>query len=225
MKFLQALPLQFYPIVYQLIIISNHLFQLTPMKRDKVVKTGLAAPSSQCSAAAPRLQAHFRDPKAAEQTKAKSPVPWFLPQLKHTPQKSIDPDEVLQRCLSSHSAYVNIEMAGTQRGAVTCQALAGPTATKAIVLPWRNYVVLTVADSKPALNRCPPGTYSLLLTKDYCGSSSFTTSLTHTGSLLSSSSYFQVLAAHKVAMAIIAVWHKKNLLLTSNQERRWRGRK
>ena len=46
----------------------------------------------------------------------------------------------------------------------------------------------------------------LLLTKDYRSSSSFTTTLTHMGShLLSSSSYFQVLAAHKVVMAIIAV--------------------
>lgn len=36
---------QFHPIVHQLIVISNHLFQLTPMKRDKGVKTGLVAPS------------------------------------------------------------------------------------------------------------------------------------------------------------------------------------
>lgn len=44
------------------------------------------------------------------------------------------------------------------------------------------------------------------------------------GSILCFSSYFQVLTAHKVAMAIIAAWHKK-LILTSNQERRWRRRK
>lgn len=36
---------QFHPIVHQLTVISNHLFQLTPMKMDKLVKTGLAAPS------------------------------------------------------------------------------------------------------------------------------------------------------------------------------------
>lgn len=139
---------QFHPI-----IISNGLFQLIPMKRDKVVN------SMPCRAAL-RLQACFRDPKVAEQTKAKSPVPQCLPQLKHTPQNSTDLDEVLQRCLSSHSAYVNIEMAETRRRAVTCEVLAGPTTRKAIILPWRNYVVLTVADSKPALNRCPPGIFS-----------------------------------------------------------------
>lgn len=53
-----------------------------------------------------------------------------------------------------------------------------------IALPWRRYFVLVVADSKPALTDANLAHSLLLLTKDYCSSSSSATTLTHTGTSL-----------------------------------------
>lgn len=65
--------------------------------------------SSRPCTAAPQLQAHFRDPNTADETK-KSSVPRFLPQLRHTPRRAVTQMR-LWRCLGCNAIYMNIAMA------------------------------------------------------------------------------------------------------------------
>lgn len=120
--------------------------------------------SSKPHTEAPQLQAHFRDPNTADQTKDKPPVPWFLPQLKHTPRRALT-HMGLWRCLGCNSIYMNIAMAEAWKGTTTCQTLAELATRKSKASPWRRDFVLVVADSKAALDS--------LLTKDYHSSLSF----------------------------------------------------
>lgn len=157
MKFLQTPPLS----VPSHCTPTNHYFK-SPVSADAHEKGQRSKDwpgSSKPCTAAPWLQAHFRDPNTADQTKDKSPVPWFLPQLKHTPRRALTQTR-LQRCLGCNFIYMNIAMAEAWRGTVTCQTLAGLATRKSIALPRRRYFVLVVADSKPALNRCQPGSLS-----------------------------------------------------------------
>lgn len=75
---------------------ANHYFK-SPVSADAHEKGQCNEDwpdSSKPHTAAPRLQAHFKDPNTADQTK-KSPVPWFLPQL-NTHQKSSAPDKAVE---------------------------------------------------------------------------------------------------------------------------------